>query len=402
MARSADSAGHTGSPSDDRPALRGLTSGSDALRRSPALALWALFIVLFPFYVFPSGGLQPADFVMVPLLAYAALEPRLRLPPGCHAALVPLFGFVLYALLVNTTWALVQHNFDLSAEYGHILYGVFYAYNAAVFVTALLLFGRHGDDFLAATAVALLLSVLVQVAGSLVAPSGDELRETLFFNNPNQLGYYALLCATAFALLARSVALPTAIQGVFFAATAYLAVLSLSKAAMFAIAILAAVTFVTRLRALVATALVLIAADALLLSEANHLERVEYRVATTGHTSDDNLAGRGYDRVMNHPEHWFLGAGEGDGTRFDSALEGEIHSTFATVAFSYGIPGAVLFGLFLLGLVRRLDTRGLLLLVPAAFYGLTHNGLRFTIAWILLAVVLCVRLRSNASEESST
>ena len=117
-------------------------------------------------------------------------------------------------------------------------------------------------------------------------------------------------------------------------------------------------------------------------------ELVQNRVLTA--QSDDGLAMRGYDRIVNHPNYLVFGAGEGAWWRFDSYIDGELHSSIGTLLFSYGIVGL---GLFTWFLVRAAGDRKLLFVAyacPLALYGLTHNGLRFTLMWELLAVLSCV------------
>ena len=59
--------------------------------------------------------------------------------------------------------------------------------------------------------------------------------------------------------------------------------------------------------------------------------------------------------------------------------------------FSYGIPGALLFGLFLWRVLRPAGLYGLALFVPLVIYGFAHNGLRETPFWIVLAVIAATR-----------
>jgi hypothetical protein len=107
----------------------------------------------------------------------------------------------------------------------------------------------------------------------------------------------------------------------------------------------------------------------------------------------DSLATRGYDRIANYPEHILLGAGEGAYGRFRSDLYGtELHSSFGTLLFCYGVVGAGCFACALLFL-GRLDLRAALYLVPALVHGMAHQGLRFAFFWAVLAFVCCAALR---------
>jgi hypothetical protein len=98
---------------------------------------------------------------------------------------------------------------------------------------------------------------------------------------------------------------------------------------------------------------------------------------------------RGYDRIWNNKEQVILGAAEGtrarwrDTTRIKTA---EIHSSAGTLLFSYGIPGIVLFGVFLFRLMRGVRMRYAFMLLPPLLYSVAHQGLRFTMFWVLLAL----------------
>ena len=42
-------------------------------------------------------------------------------------------------------------------------------------------------------------------------------------------------------------------------------------------------------------------------------------------------------------------------------------------------------------MVRRARTRYILMLLPAIAFGLTHQGLRFTLLWVLLALFIALK-----------
>ncbi len=101
---------------------------------------------------------------------------------------------------------------------------------------------------------------------------------------------------------------------------------------------------------------------------------------------------RGYDRISNHPEYLVFGAGEGGYNRFDTFIENhEIHSSFGTIVFCYGIPGTVLFLLFIYSLLKKLPWFYLVYSLPLFAYGVTHMGLRFTIFWVALMMFPIIR-----------
>src|SRR5690606_30754675 len=68
----------------------------------------------------------------------------------------------------------------------------------------------------------------------------------------------------------------------------------------------------------------------------------------------------------------------------------EVHSTFASVLNDYGLIGFILLASAVVkwarALWRRFGLTGLFCLTaPSLLYGITHNGTRFTIFWLLFA-----------------
>jgi hypothetical protein len=95
---------------------------------------------------------------------------------------------------------------------------------------------------------------------------------------------------------------------------------------------------------------------------------------------------------VEYPEYLLTGAGEGALYRFDEADDGdeqihEIHSTFLTIMFSYGLVGTAAFAAAIWRLYRLSSGGAFLYLIPPFLYGLTHQGLRFSFFWLLLAVI---------------
>ena len=62
--------------------------------------------------------------------------------------------------------------------------------------------------------------------------------------------------------------------------------------------------------------------------------------------------------------------------------------TVDAVLFCYGVIGSALFLAFLFQVLRVAQLRQILMIVPAAAYGLSHQGLRVTLLWIFLALFL--------------
>lgn len=345
------------------------------------LGAWWLTMVSLPYYVFASGLPQPADFVLVGL---ATIPGAVALPQLLRSAAKPIaaaLAFTGVVVAVNIAW------FALLGELDFIISTAFYVFNATVFAGVVSHGWRLGDRFARTTAHAMTVALGMQVLFSFAFPdralSG---RLTLFFNNPNQLAYYALGAATVVTIIA-SVRPSLRLQAtVAIAGAAWLAFRTYSRAAAIGVVALAFLWLVRR------PGIVLgLAGPALLIAGYSDLDADEDVLwqARIAHTMEgdpsDYLEDRGLERVVEYPEYLIFGAGEGQHLRFH-ALGLELHSSLANVVFSYGVLGLLTFGLLIGRTFLAAPPRAGLLLLPSLFYGLFHNGLRFRMFWIVLAI----------------
>ncbi len=377
-----------------RVAWRGIVRAIEVsrMRWLVTCGLWAGFIVLFPFYIYRSGLPQPADYVMLALIVLSAVWYGFESDRRLARVSRFLLWFVLYVVAINLIWVM------LIADETMAIVSLFYAYNFMVFVTVIRLHREYGLRFLSLTTHSIMVSALVQFVMSMLVVGNYSTRQALSFNNPNQLGYFCVLGASLFMTGAAKLSLSTLYRSVCLLMFAYLAALSLSKAALISMAVLLIVSFVHRPRTIVPMLLLTLA----VYSAGHWLPRatgnVILRMQAIGVDMDDSLPGRGYDRIWRHPEYLALGAGEGAVYRFESEIKGELHSTLGTILFSYGVVGFTLFAMFV-AQVARVTKWHFVYTMPMWIYGLTHQGARFTLMWVLLAVIVCIPV-ANASQAS--
>jgi hypothetical protein len=359
--------------------------------------LWTIGILSFPFYLFPKGGLQISTFI---LLAAALQSLRwnptwLINPPirGLRRISKPLVGFVLYATLVQVLWAVFL------GEPGVLLFAAYYIFNLIIFVSVGLLTARS-PDFSSLIIRSTIGSVAIQVALSLLGFEGpvDGSRSAVFFQNPNQLGYFSLMSAS---IMTVGVKRQMIGAGVFIAGILgclWLAQLSLSKAAMVAIALLVIYGSLRSTRTILLSSIAMLGVLGLGIVD-DRLPQIESRFESIGTQADDSLAGRGYERIWLHPEMNLLGGGEGAVWRWESSMRNktEIHSSWGTILFSYGIPGVMLMAAFLWRLIPRLGLSSLIPFAAVVLYGITHMGLRFIPMWILFGLIAGISIRRDAA-----
>ncbi len=289
---------------------------------------------------------------------------------------------------------LVTANFALFGPNSFVLFPLYYVYNALIFLTALVLYRRYGELFLRVTVFAVTAMVFAQVLSSVVLGSGGT-RGSVFFNNPNQLGFYALLAATLIALTYRRLQLPLWTASAALVCCGYLALVSASRAAAGGIAVLLVLMLFSNPKILVAACLAGAAVVSGVGPVADAVEASQDRVLNFGTRSDASFfQERGYDRIWRNQQYLLLGAGEGGMSRFDDTAyvkSMEIHSSAGTILFSYGIVGSILFLVFLWRLIRGARARLAIMLLPPLLYTGAHQGLRFTMLWIALAVFAALK-----------
>jgi hypothetical protein len=355
----------------------------------PILIVWALFVLLIPLYVAPSGLPQPGDALVFVLVPAALFSRDRRLERSTRATIRALLWFTLWVALVNYAWAFVLWKWDRLKDF--VIHPFFYMFNAALFSSALIIARRDREAFLRITTYVIYFSIFVQFVASFVYRT-QMYREDGFFNSPNQLGYFALLAACVFALTQRPLGIKRWVTGLGIACCAYLAVLSASRSALAGIAILLFILMFANPRTIILASLAAIVVTSLGGPLSNALDAAEERsqsLSRHGTFSEE----RGYDRIWNNPEYLITGAGEGEYQRFVKPGEHgrELHSSFGSVLFAYGILGAVLFFIFLARVFRGTSFRDKAILVAGLSFALAHQGLRFTMFWVVLVIFVVLK-----------
>lgn len=368
---------------------QGLTVGYSPSAVVVLLMLGA-YVLLKPYYFLPSGLPQIADLMLIVALPFVLSLPSAPQREEMRRFRLSMTIFCCYAALVNIGWAFAL--MDPKVAMG----GTFYVFNLCLMIICVRIGLLHPQATLRTIAYAMVLSAVTQVVLIGLNYDVSRSRQIASFNNPNQLGYWSLLGLCIFWSIAGSLKMKWYVQAPTALSFVYTALVSLSKSSIISIAILCLLHFVKKPKFLLIGLLAL--APALLVVENSSLfERVTHRLQSIGEQRDDSLGSRGYFRIVENPQYVLLGAGEGALYRFVGSRERlmiaeypEIHSTFGTILFSYGLIGSAAFAAAIWCLYR-LSSGGLFLhLLPAFLYGLTHQGLRFSFLWLLLAVIAVV------------
>lgn len=376
-------------------AMKASDQTREALRllRVPVLFVWALYLITQPFYVFPTGIPQPGDWLLLLLAPMAIAGWNGKMRKSILRCFKPLLWFTLYVVVIDYGWALYLGKFGVYGVQNMLLFPIYYIYNAVVFLVLVILYQRYGTAFLRLTLYLVFFTVLYLILTSFVYQRAS-MRGALFFSNPNQLGYYALLAACIIALVQRPLAFSTLHTSIALCGCGYLAAVSASRSALAGVAVLLILLVFSNLRVII-----LACAAAVLLTlvggpVAKAIDASSHRMSVHRMPQYSFFEQRGYDRISANKEYLLFGAGEGDTGRFkETTIIGaaEIHSSAGTILFCYGIIGSILFLMFVWRLLKGAPYRAMVMLLPPLLYTFAHQGLRFTTLWVLLPLFLVLK-----------
>lgn len=349
---------------------------------------------------------QPADVVWILWAATVLfslginspvfLSRRTRL--ACSSAGLLLFWVVAVSFVNSALFAGVEI----------MRHSLFYVFNVLVFIAVIALGDRDPARFSRLVSLAATGALCVVLIGLAVSYDGSAVRQSGGFNNPNQMAYFTLLICGIF-VLATPAAEIWGVRGlvVFGSALAIVGFsASLTVMAAIFIVLLAAALKVNKLAALIRVTgsfVVLLVIGRVILTVTQVGGElgatVLSRIAVFERKSEDVAVTRGYNRIWEFPEYIPFGAGEGGLSRFGFEHQLEIHSSWGTLLFSYGIVGLGLFCMLLFILLRRRPLWVWLVVLAPSLYGLTHQGLRTTALWVLLGCVGWVVVKAKTEPE---
>jgi hypothetical protein len=353
-------------------------------------------IALLPIYFSASGGVQASHAVLAIFSIFSIL---ISLKTYQNWLFI-FMALVVVVALREFFYIGSSGNFNYSLP---ILYWIF----NFLFCLAIYFWIYSDQKNIIIIKYASLLSIIIALVGIFIfgfsLTTNDEgIRAIGTFNNPNQLGYFAV-CMSSILLLFKLRSEISTIQYLFFnTVILFLAIVSLSKAAMISILFCIFIYFF-RIKLTFWTILFIIFSMILfsyLLSTSDLL--FINRLQSIGDDGDDSFSARGYFAFTKGSDYQFLwGLGE-QGS--NNILGHEVHSTIFNIFNNYGLVGFVLFFILLLSWVKRVySTFGLFgvlgIVGPPMLYGITHNGTRFTLFWLLFSLSMCIHRKTFAGSD---
>lgn len=354
----------------------------------PSYILFALYVIVFPFYFFERGNPQIADIFGVVIVLVNLKDILLSFKATSFTK--GLFLFVCYTIIVNTIWmALIGELLLLKSSF----YYIYSFFLMLAFYTKL-----KDQKFTNLLVYALCISLVLQF---LLWPfiSGQGVRTMMFFKNPNQLSFWAFSMLIISYLIHRLSSTKTYLLYALLLLSTFFIFISASKSGL-AGAIIFWVYFFSKSAkqlALLATLSIVVIAilfstDRINFNNVAFINNVVDRITEKKVSGISSLEDRGYDRITNYPQYLLFGAGEGEYKRFGYRIE--LHSTLFNILFSYGFIGLFLFGYALFQIIHKSPINAKVLLFTVILYTLAHMTLRSPLFWISLLLIHQLKYQS--------
>ena len=196
-----------------------------------------LFIAVKPLYLWTSGNVQISEIIMLLLFALLfMLSPELKIKdPSARSWILVFFVVVIYQVLINTIWTFILSFQDYSGNLFKA--SLYYIFN---FMLVLMMFKIK--DYISISKLiriytyGIIASCAVSLFGIVFEFSLNSSRQTGFFNNPNQLGYFALIALTSVLIFRKN--FPSLGYRFVYFSSLFMIIVSLSKASIIAAVIL--------------------------------------------------------------------------------------------------------------------------------------------------------------------
>lgn len=343
---------------------------------------WCIYLILFPFQFFPPGSPQIADLLML----IGILSVLLNLW-HIDKYIQSLSYFVFYSVLIGVLYSIIY----CDIEFLKLPLNYLYCILSLIFVSKIC----NHPRFISLTLFTILISQVIQLyVFKLIGFNEEQFRFILYFNNPNQLGLWALTNLVFISFLIHSHK-KNVISIILLASNFILAIffisLSISQAAIISACLIIFILlfYFFQLKWLFTIFPIIVLIVVLFIHKLDDFEikfliNIENRInnEVNEDDGDNGLDGRNYTRLYKYPGYLIFGSGEGKMNRFgNDSLE--IHSTYANVFFSYGFIGLLFIILPIYNFIQRRPLILSLLIGAYLVFTLVHNTIRWPLFWII-------------------
>mgnify|MGYP007047380726 FL=1 len=368
--------------------MKNLSFKEDNLSNTILKLILYFAIALYPIYIFPSGTVQISHFLLLIFSILTLIHIGISLNKYFFIFLFLLsYIFLVEAFYISyDIYEFGYSNFKYSKQV------LFLTYNFILTVSLMSFFNdkKKINIILYGLATAILI-ILFSIFYKFFF-STNLYRFQGYFNNPNQLGYFSVCCFSLIYLFYRNLYIPYYLMISSIVIVVLFSILSLSKAAFISLflCMLFAIKPYNYKYSKIIVAILLLSIILFMTFFYQQILETNFfnRLVNTFNENDSSLKMRGYFVYFeaNYMETIF-----GMGPKKLYELQGyEVHSTFMMILSCYGFIGFLIFSLLMLfwalDIKKSYGFSGVICVcAPSILYGLTHNGIRFSMFWIIFA-----------------
>lgn len=366
-----------------------------------------IYMLLKPFYVFPSGGIQPADIFLVISFFCILLNPSKKKYFGEIVFKNRKFLiFLVLSFLVNFIYFIIYLKFKF------ILSSIYFMFNFMAIIVFSYIF--NDKKAIAQTSKILKSNIIIQLLIFMLGLGRiyGQARYMGTFNDPNQFGYYLL---TSYILIYLIAIKEKNNKGnlIYLFLTIFLIIQCASTGMLAAILIFLVLQFYLILKnvkkvlrkygsilILISTFAILVIIICVLLfgntlkSKFDNiliLDRIVEKFNRIENKSASNISiiqERGYDRFIYYPKYVLYGSGEGEYTRFTKTFhQDEIHATFPSILFYYGIIPTLFLISWVFDNVKKSKIKVLIAFISIFLESFTLLNQRQVMFWIIILFI---------------
>ncbi len=375
--------------------------------------LFALGIFLKQFYIFASGSMQPADLVMAIAIVICIVHNGIRIAGRDIWFLL----FILLTIVINIIYSCICKTVSFIPSIIYMVYNL------------LLVIGLYKNMlqkryFIVAVETAMKAALVSQLL-VLVTDQGKWYGGVRFmstFNDPNQFGFFVLSIFFCLFVMARMQRKKPSL--LWLGLASFEVIISGSTSMMlgwgiFMIAWLLGLTrndgitagrFLVTVIALVLLLLVWVYKDPILdfleQSKVPMIWRIKNRLKDAGGSSSNlftNFIGdRSMKRIFIRPDYFLYGSGEGYWERFVpiSGEDHELHSSFISLAYSYGLIPFIIFLTWLVKTVKGAKTCYKVVFLALVVEAFTLINYRQPLFWLIIMFMGCPECKKDYEEST--
>ncbi len=364
-----------------------------------------LYLLLKPYYIRESGGIQPADFFLAAALPlFFVFKPKSCLLTDFESRNLKAFAlFTFYTVVVNLIYLIIYPGEDF---YDTVLYYTF-NFSGIVVFTFLIKDMNFLKRFYNIQTFNIIVQFLILIANRGRYLGGIRYMGT--FNDPNQFSFYIFL-GIIFTYVLEDLLARRKRRWIVYLMGTYLIASSASTGMLLGLSIFFLAVFVSefkisreRLKSYSKFMLLILLLGGGVYSTSREevnkkvtylTSRIEEKISSTQGSSEVSLIeDRGYDKLYKNVKYLFLGSGEGDFSmaRLEGYHRQEIHGTFPSFLLYYGIPGLLLVSFWLYRSLHRVPLNQLLVFMALFLESCTLAHQRQFLFWGVIILMSRVR-----------